>query len=221
MFHATTQLCKNASAYSTGKKLFVYFSLLLFLAGPIQGFAADHLDGPTASSDPAADITDVYAWLQNADKLNLIMNVFPLANSSSRFSDSVQYVFHIDGLSGYGASGKTNTIVCSFDTTQAVTCRVNGDIVVSEVDASLTSGVTNSDSTFRIFTGLRNDPFFFDLTNFNVVRQLVSEAAPALDFDEAGCPSLDQTTQSVLVSTLTGSGGLDGANAPAQDFLLH
>ena len=30
---------------------------------PGTAFAADHIDSPAASGDPAADITDVFAWM--------------------------------------------------------------------------------------------------------------------------------------------------------------
>src|SRR5262252_5542093 len=57
--------------------------------------AADHLDGPAASADPAADITDVFAWMSSdAKTAYMIMNVVPLATTSSKFSTAVQYVFH-------------------------------------------------------------------------------------------------------------------------------
>ena len=180
--------------------------------------AADHLDGPTVVTDPAADITDVYAWMQDSTTINLILNVFPLADSSSQFSDGVRYVFNIRSLASYGGEGTSRVLSCEFSTDQLVTCELDGNDLVANVSASSPEGVLNADGVFRIFAGPRNDPFFFDLTNFNTVRTTVRDAAASLDFDEAGCPLLDQATQDVLVSTLTGAGGLPGANSPASDF---
>jgi hypothetical protein len=203
---------------------------------PTGAFAADHLDGEVASADPAADITDVYAWAQDTNRLNLVLDVFPLANSASRFSDSVQYVFRVDSVAKYGelprldneapadgfapnvSDSRANDLVCTFSVSQRVTCTLNGRTLVSDVNASNPAGVTSQDGSFRIFTGLRNDPFFFDLGNFNTVRGTVRDAVPSLTFDEAGCPRLDEATKSVLVSTLVGGGGLPGANNPPQDF---
>jgi hypothetical protein len=181
-------------------------------------FAADHLDGPAASADPAADITDVFAWAQNGNSLNMIMNVFPAANADSRFSDAVQYVFHVRSQSGFGSVENESTLVCTFSAEQAVSCSLDGEELVADTDASATGGFVNAAGNFRIFTGLRKDPFFFALNNFNVVRRAVRDAVPSLVFDEAGCPTLDQPTKDVLVSSLVGSGGLPGADSPAVDF---
>lgn len=194
-------------------------SMFAVLGAPLSpSFAADHLDGPAVMTDPAADITDVYAWMQDGDNLNLILNVFPLANQESRFSDGVQYVFHVDEVRSFGGEERNHQIICTFNIDQAITCRVDGVTVVDGVDASDTSGVTNPEGSFRVFAGLRNDPFYFDLNNFNVVRRTVRDAAPSLSFDEAGCPTLDAATQGVLVGALTGSGGLPEANSPPRDF---
>ena len=185
---------------------------------PVKSFAADHLDGPVASADPAADITDVFAWMQNSNRINMIINLFPLANDASRFSNSVQYVFHVNSQPGYGQTSRKHDIRCTFSTAQLVTCELDGRALVTDVDGSSTAGATNAAGTFRVFTGLRNDPFYFDLDNFNTVRRAVRDAVPALSFDDAGCPTLDQGTKDVLVGTLVGQGGLPGAHNPPQNF---
>src|ERR1700704_4958419 len=73
--------------------LVVVMLALLVLCQPTQ--SADHVDGPRASADPTADITDVFAWM-SPDSLSvfLAMNLVRNATPASRFSDSVQYVFH-------------------------------------------------------------------------------------------------------------------------------
>jgi hypothetical protein len=181
--------------------------------------AADHLDGPSASADKAADITDVYAWMQDADKINLIMNVHPLADSTSKFSDSVQYVFHVNSSASYGAAQTETKLVCVFEEDQKVSCYVGETAVVEEADASATTGASSADGKFKVFAGLRNDPFFFDLDNFNLTRTTVRDAASSLTFDTAGCPTLDGATRATLVATVTGSGGgATGTHNPGQDF---
>ncbi|MEN9581807.1 MAG: hypothetical protein RJA70_4816, partial [Pseudomonadota bacterium] len=38
-------------------------------------WAADHIDSPAAVAEPAADITDLYAWMDaDAKHLNLVLN---------------------------------------------------------------------------------------------------------------------------------------------------
>lgn len=192
--------------------------LTTVLSGTLS-LAADHLDGPAALKDPATDITDVYAWMQDADSINLIMNVHPLADANSRFTTTGEYLFTINSMAAYGGAATESQLICRFASNTSVTCTLNGNILVSAVDPSATAGVTNTGNTFRIFAGLRNDAFFFDLANFNTVRETVRDAASGLDFDEAGCPTLDNGTRSALVNTLTGQpGGLPNATATANFF---
>src|ERR1700757_3961404 len=77
--------------------------------------AADHADGPRASADPSADITDVFAWMSpNAARLNLVMDLVRNATPASRFSDSVQYVFHTSSRASFGAPPSPEVdIVCA------------------------------------------------------------------------------------------------------------
>jgi hypothetical protein len=214
---AIRDYCARSGAVITNLKV-VGVCFLASLLVPLSVYAADHLDGPAVSSDPAADVTDVYAWAQDGNTLNLILNVFPLADASSKFSDSVQYVFRVNSVPSYGTVDQESLLVCTFSMDQLLTCALDGTALVEGVDASSTEGVTSADGRFRVFAGLRNDPFFFDLTNFNTVRATVRDAAASLTFDEAGCPTLDEATQGVLVSTITGAGGLEGANSPPSDF---
>ncbi|HMC94667.1 MAG TPA: DUF4331 family protein, partial [Polyangia bacterium] len=54
--------------------------------------AADHRDGPAATADPAADITDVYAWMSaDKTKVDLVMDVYPNAPAGAMFSDQTLY----------------------------------------------------------------------------------------------------------------------------------
>src|SRR5262245_36943678 len=59
--------------------------------------AADHADGSNAAlrqPDASSDITDVYAWMApSGPNMFLVMDVFPNAASSSKFSNQVKYVF--------------------------------------------------------------------------------------------------------------------------------
>lgn len=191
---------------------------LLFGIFSHTGMAADHLDGPLVRGEPAADITDVYAWMEDSSTMNLILNVFPSAGADAQFSNAVQYVFHVNSSASYGAAQSEKIILCTFEVNQNVTCEVGGEKILSDVNASSVSGVSNEEGTFKLFTGLRNDPFFFDSNNFNLVRTTVRDAASSLDFDEAGCPTLDNVTRSTLVDTLTGNAAtISGANVPGSN----
>lgn len=168
-------------------------------------YAADHGDSPRAAADPAADIADLYAWMDATDgeKLNLIMTL----TSNGAFSDAVDYVFHInsddDGPLGPTPQVET-TITCTFDSSQNVTCEGGGSSVSG--DASSDDGITSSDGFLRVFAGLRDDPFFFNATGFGATVDAVIGAAtgdPALELDDDGCPLLDDATAAQLRSVIS------------------
>ena len=146
-------------------------ALLLGLVGRSPAYAADHTDG-TASvlnvPDASSDITDVYAWMADATHVNLVMDVFPNAVTGSKFSNVVQYVFHTTAKAGLLATTSTPAnVICTFDTTQKISRRiVSGSGTVLDFvtgDASATTGLSSADGKVKVFAGLRDDPFFFNL----------------------------------------------------------
>ncbi|MFN8392937.1 MAG: DUF4331 family protein [Bdellovibrionota bacterium] len=189
------------------------FALALFL--PTQpSYAADHVDGPRASADPSADITDVFAWMSpDAKNVNLVMDLVRNATTESRFSDSVQYVFHTASQSAFGSATSSNVdVICEFKVSQEVSCWVGDKDYVSG-NANNLSGLVSADGRVKVFTGLRNDPFFFNLPGFRETSRTVASAASSLSFDAAGCPALDTATSTALVSQLKQAPG----GGPAQD----
>jgi hypothetical protein len=177
--------------------------------------AADHRDGPAATADPAADITDVYAWMStDKTKVDLVMDVYPNAPAGAMFSDQTLYVFHLNSAGTFGGTATETKIICGFDTAQKITCWVgSGEMVTG--DASATAGITSASAKTKVFAGLRDDPFFFNLTGFKATAAAVASAASSLTFDASGCPALDTATATALVAQL--SHGAAGA-AAASDF---
>jgi len=178
--------------------------------------AADHKDGPSVTADPASDITDVYAWT-SADKatVNLVMDVYPNAPATAKFSDQTLYVFHLNSAAAYGMPATAAQIVCGFDVAQTVSCWLGNTKLAAGV-ASAATGLASADGKFKVFTGPRDDPFFFNLSGFKKTAMLVEGAAASLTFDTAGCPALDAATSTALVNQLKTGG--DGASAPVNDF---
>ena len=182
-------------------------------------FAADHSDSPRAAADPAADIADLYAWMDanDAEKLNLIMTLA----SPGAFSDAVDYVFHVNSDDdGPGPNPQVETtITCSFDAEGTVTCEGGGSSVTG--DASGVEGITSEDGAIRAFAGVRDDPFFFNLAGFSSTVDAVIGAAtgePPLSFDDDGCPLLDDGTAAqlrTLISTAPNGDDFGGRNALA------
>lgn len=91
-----------------------FLAVSLAVAMPQLSFAASHREAPMIALDPAADITDVYAFRswENPDKLVFIMNVIPAQEPGAgpnyfNFDDKVAYEIHLDT----NQDGKANDIV--------------------------------------------------------------------------------------------------------------
>jgi hypothetical protein len=159
------------------------------LSAPVSQ-ASDHLDTPTVIADPAADIGDLYAWTSpDGKRLNLAMTIV-----GGKFSDQLQYVFHIDSGKQFGKTTATTPIVCRFDAANTAACWA-GDADHVRGDASKPSGLEGSDRRFRVFVGLRDDPFF---NNVKGTRSAYDAAADAMQrgakLDAALCPGFDGST---------------------------
>lgn len=180
---------------------------------PAAGFAADHIDSPAAVAEPAADITDLFAWMSaDAAKVNLVLDVTPFAGADSKFSDAVQYVFHVNSSTGYGEAQTETLILCQFNAAGAIACWAGADEYLAG-DASAEAGLSSDSGALKVFAGLRNDPFFMEFTGFTQAVETVIAAASGLEFDDQGCPAVDEATSGVLVGQL--QSGADGA--PASD----
>lgn len=172
--------------------------------------ASDHLDTPTVIADPAADIGDIFAWTAaDGRHLNLVMDIV-----AHQFSDRLQYVFHVDSGSRFGKTTATTLIVCRFEFAKAVECWA-GDVDYVRGDASKTIGLEGKNRRFRVFAGLRDDPFF---NNVKGTRAMYGVAGTALQrgapVDGAGCPQFDEPTSRSILDTWRQTDG-----GPATNFL--
>lgn len=133
--------------------------------------AADHLDAPGTKADGRTDINDVYAFQSPANSANtvLIMTVNPAAGalSMTTFHPKASYEFLIDEN---GDAKPDTEIEIDFgkvkDGKQEVEVEIDGPH--REVEAE---GKTGKEIKIKgggkLRTGLFDDPFFFDLANFN------------------------------------------------------
>lgn len=173
------------------------------VAGVI-GFAgiahsADHLDSPATKADPTVDINDLYSFMDGSN-LVLAMTVFPAATTGAKFSDKVQYVIHTSSGAAFGTTTASEDVICTFDTAQKIQCWAGTDEYVTG-DASAAAGVASADGKFKVFAGLRADPFFFNLDGFKHAVATV-EGAGSLPADTSGCPTLDNATAAALRTQL-------------------
>ena len=143
----------------------------LVAALAVPALAADHLDSPSVQAEPAADINDLYAFVAPDDpaKIILIMTVFPQAGADAAFSDAVNYDFHVSRM----ADGTDRDIRCTFEAAGTFACAGP-----SGAAASGNVGETAEGDSIKVFAGLRDDPFFFDLQAFQNAVGANPEANP-------------------------------------------
>ncbi len=179
-------------------------------SAPHAAYASDHLDTPTVTADPAADIGDIFAWMSpDGRRLNLVMTIV-----AHRFSDKVQYAFHVGSGPRFGETTATTDILCRFDAAGAAECWA-GDADYLRGDARGAAGLEGQNRRFRVFAGLRDDPFF---NNVRGARAAMDAAKAALKAgaatDAGGCPELDiATSRNILEQWRHTDGG------PAKNFL--
>lgn len=130
--------------------------------------AADHLDAPKTKANLPGDITDVYAWHTGDGKVVAVINVagFTEVGAPAMYSSGVLYGIHVDndgdnepdhdtwirfGQNGAGEWG-----------VQVTGLPGSADPLVGPVET-----VIEGQLGLRVWAGLRDDPFFFDLDGFN------------------------------------------------------
>src|ERR1051326_4102020 len=148
-------------------------------------WAADHAEAPLVESDQAADIADVYTFLDPNDnsKVVLAMDVHgfivPSENGSlGGFDHDVLFRFNIENT---GDAAPDKFVYVNFDAqtsrSQPQTAHItigNRSFTAPTTVASATAVtapapvVTTDPATgISFFAGLTDDPFFFDIPGFN------------------------------------------------------
>src|SRR6516164_5941859 len=163
---------------------------------------SDHFSGPRALADPAADMSDVFAFPspEGTKDLVMAMNVFSKAGPTALFSDAVIYRFRVRPVTvaatGPGAAFAVGSDEVSFDclfdvptdskdderAVQQGRCIVStGQVIwfqVNDEEGGEGAGV-------RVFAGQRSDPFFLDV---RMVEKTV--ASRKLAFKKVGSDTL-------------------------------
>jgi hypothetical protein len=147
--------------------------------------SSDHLDTPTVIADPRADIGDVYAWMSpTGHELNLVMTIV-----GHTFSDKIGYVFHVDSGPSFGKTVATTLLECRFPTATLAECHV-GDADSARGDANTPEGLAGAKRRFRVFAGLRDDPFFNNVKGTRAAYQKADDALHSgTPVDGARCPA--------------------------------
>jgi Polyketide cyclase / dehydrase and lipid transport/Domain of unknown function (DUF4331) len=139
---------------------------------------SDHVDGPRSIGEPAADVTDLFAFTspENAAHTVLAMCVFPSAGETAIFSnaidhaivvrcvsvagvgnaakfqpadDEIRFSFRFDALQRDATGKAIQRAVCKLPDSRELSLTVNDE-----------KGTSTADGDFRVFAGLRSDPFY-------------------------------------------------------------
>jgi Polyketide cyclase / dehydrase and lipid transport/Domain of unknown function (DUF4331) len=140
---------------------------------------SDHIDGPRSIGDPVADITDLFAFTspENPARTVVALNVFPGAGAEAIFSNALEHSIAIRrvAVAGMGDAAKFQAadqeirFSCRFGVlerdgadskpVQRGTCTLPDGRTLPVV-VNDENGAATPDNVFRVFAGLRSDPFY-------------------------------------------------------------
>jgi hypothetical protein len=140
---------------------------------------SDHVDGPRSIAEPAADLTDLFAFTspENPGHTVLAACVFPSAGEDAIFSNVIDYSIAVRpvGVAGVGEAAKFQTAdreVLRFSfrfevlqrdadgkVTQRGLCTLPGGRTLS-LTVNDEQGSSTPENDYRVFAGLRSDPFY-------------------------------------------------------------
>jgi len=164
---------------------------------------SDHIDGPRQIGDPAGDLTDLFAFTspENPSHTVLAANVFPSAGVTAMFSNAVNHsiVLRRVTVAGTGnhakfkAGDREYRFSCKFNVLQrdgektiqrgTLTCP-DGQTLRFVVNDE--NGASTPDGVFRVFAGLRSDPFLLAWVGTKKVPNLLQHdnvLAIVIEFD--------------------------------------
>lgn len=149
--------------------------------------AADHLDSQTVIADPRADIGDLYAWM-SADTLRLNLALTIVGHG---FAPDIAYEFHIGSGTRFGETARSISVYCRFPKPDEGDCRLGGDDR-AQGRAGDEAGIVSRHGRFRMFAGLRDDPFFNNVRGTRDAYRVAQAALGAgATLDKDRCPAFD------------------------------
>jgi hypothetical protein len=174
---------------------------------------SDHIDGPRQIGDPSIDLTDLFAFTspENPARTVLAADVFPSCGQQAIFSNAItlSIVVRRAKVAGLGDNAKFETsdpeirFSVKFDVLerdssdqrpiQRGTCTLPGGQTL-RLTVNDEKGASTPDGTFRVFAGIRSDPFFLA---WQFVRGLV-KSQNLLLHDNVLCIVIEFDTRRVL-----------------------
>jgi hypothetical protein len=184
---------------------------------------SDHVDGPRSIGEPAADLTDFFAFTspENPERTVLAMCVFPYAGENAIFSNVINYSIAVRRVTvaGVGNAAKfqpaDDEIRFSFrfealkrdaagKAIQRGVCKLPGGRELS-LTVNDETGASTPEGDVRAFAGLRSDPFYIGLDT-GTLEQVPNQ----LQHNNVLCTVVEFDTRRVLDPT---KGSLFGAIA--------
>jgi Polyketide cyclase / dehydrase and lipid transport/Domain of unknown function (DUF4331) len=172
---------------------------------------SDHVDGPRSIGEPAADITDLFAFTSpdNPARTVLAMCVFPSAGEDAIFSNVIDHVITVRRVTvaGVGSAARFQPAAdeIRFSTrfealkhdnagnvTQTGVCTLPDGRKVPLIVHDEKGGAT-PDGDVRVFAGLRSDPFYLAW-----IASTLERVPNLLQHDNVLCIVVDLDTRRVL-----------------------
>ena len=166
-------------------------AVALLIAAMPSGSASDHLDQPFPGLAANIDITDLYAFhpggsTQDLSKVVFALNINPLTASGIHptFSSTARYNVKVDTngdampdivyrftFTPPDGSGMQTVTVTMLRGNNARIANGQGPTLAQGTTGTIIGGIGGS----WVFTGLRDDPFFFDLAAFKGLHRFCDE----------------------------------------------
>ena len=187
---------------------------------------SDHIDGPRSIGDPSIDTTDLFCFRspENPARTVFAADVFPSAGTSAVFSDAanhaivarrvtvaglgdaakfqagdreIRFNFRFDRLEARPGAKPIQRGTCTLPDGQTLRFVVNDE-----------KGATTPDGTFRVFAGLRSDPFILawlvgELKPFRNLLEHDNVLCFLVDFDTSACSTRRRVRCSVSIAETT------------------
>lgn len=155
------------------------------MAGMVFFMSADHIDAPGVSNMPT-DVTDFYAFQSEENSSNLVFVtnlsglMSPTASASAQFDENTLIEVNIDTnadnvedmiIQMIPRDGKMYAFGPFAPTSTTLTSSIMDEAASIEVDITPygDSAITASKDSKKLFAGVRDDPFFFDLGAYSSV----------------------------------------------------
>ena len=186
---------------------------LLVLATGIYLSAADHNEAP-AISGLGTDIADLFAFESPSNSNYMVLAatvnglLSPNSTANARFDEDIMVEFNIDNN---GDNTEDLVIQCTFENNKVqmygpyapalpgTTSTIDGTASFTEGDITPygSNAIIERNGSISLFAGPRDDPFFFDLNQFDAILD-----GNATSFNNPGDDSLKGTNVLAVVAEL-------------------